>query len=59
MTMGGGLDKYCFTLDYSISIRTSSTPNVQLNPTAYRVLRLHSVAPLPANSYPMYGGGLT
>ncbi len=35
------------------------TPNQQLNPTAYRVLRLHSGATHPANSYPMYGGGLT
>ncbi len=34
-------------------------PNVKLNPTAYRVLRLHSAAARPANSYPMYGGGLT
>ncbi len=40
-------------------MKHQATPNVQLNPTAYRVLRLHSGATHPANSYPMYGGGLT
>ena len=35
------------------------TPNVQLNPNAYCALHLEFVAPLPANAYPIYGGGLT